>query len=814
MAKASPIISALNAGEWTKLLDGRTDIQGYPASSSVLENFIPSIQGPIIRRAGSRFVRTTKLGGASKVRLIPFVKSRNDALQLEFGDGYVRFYQGTFPVVSGTAQTITGVTLADPVVITSVGHGYSNGDEVLVRNVTGTFQLNNRWFIVSNATANTYELTTIHGEDVDGTDYTAYVSGGETDTPYEISSPYTAAQLEDSFGLDFVQSGDVLFITDRAGALEPRTLSRFGTVNWQFDTFDPDGGPWLPINATSTDIYSSAATGTVTLTASSSIFSAGDVGSLIRLDQENITATNVWETGTAYTAGDYVRSEGKEYVAATSGTSGTSIPAHTTGTVTDGGVEWTYTSSGYGIARITAQGGTTATATVLTRFPQTVIGSGNATTLWRKGAWSDANGYPTNVTFFRERLCFGGGQTVWMSVVGDFYNFAIDDFGEVLTESAITVDVQSSEANKIVGLTEGSALIVNTIGTEFTIDAQTTTTPLGPNNLRVIKQTSYGAAPIRPIRVGESVLFLQASQRKMRSMQFEFQVDNYVAPDVTVRAAEILGRGIVQMTRQEEPYQTIWGAREDGQLLSFAFDQNQQVRAWARHLLGGNGVVESVSSIPSDDGARDQVWVVVKRTINGGTRRYIEYLQAELGALDEQEDAMYADSMRTYDSVPTTTFYGFDHLEGETVGVLADGASIADKVVSNGRVIITEGAASVAQIGYRYKSIYQSNRIDAGAQDGTSQAKTKRITDCAWRVINSLGGEAGPSSDKLDEIRDLNYRQPATPMGSPPPLFTGDALLPWPGGYETDGYLRFETDAMYPVIIAAVLPQVVTQEAR
>lgn len=814
MAKASPIISALNAGEWTRLLDGRTDIQGYSASSSVLENFIPSIQGPIIRRAGSRFVRTTKLGGASKARLVPFIKARNDALQLEFGDGYVRFYQSTFPVVSGTAQTITGVTLADPVVITSTAHGYSDGAEVLVRNVSGTFQINNRWFIVSNSTANTYELTTIHGDDVDGTDYDAYVSGGETDTPYEISSPYTTDQLEDSFGLDFVQSGDVLFITDRAGVLAPRTLSRFGTVNWVFDTFDPDNGPWLPINGTSTSIYSDGDMGSVTLTASASIFSASDVGSLIRLDQENITATNVWVTSTGYTIGDYVRSEGREYVAATTGTSGTSIPAHTTGTVTDGGVEWTYVSSGYGIARITAQGGTTATATVLSTFPQTVIGSGNATTLWRKGAWSDANGYPTNVTFFRERLCFGGGQTVWMSVVGDFFNFAIDEFGEILTESAITVDVQSSEANEIVGLTEGSALIVNTIGTEFTIDAQTTTTPLGPNNLRVTKQTSYGAAPIRPIRVGESILFLQASQRKMRSMQFEFQVDNYVAPDVTVRAAEILGRGIVQMSRQEEPYQTIWGAREDGQLLSFAFDQNQQVRAWARHLIGGDGEVESVSTIPSGDGSRDQVWIIVKRTINGGERRYIEYLQPEFGALDAQEDATYADSMKTYDSVPATIFYGFDHLEGETVGVLADGAAIADKVVTNGRVEITEGSASVAQIGYRYKSTYQSNRIDAGAKDGTSQAKTKRITDCAWRVINTLGGDAGPSADKLDEIRDLNYRQPATPMGSPPPLFTGDALLSWPGGYETDGYLRFESDAMYPVIIAAVLPQVVTQEAR
>lgn len=818
MAKASPIINALNAGEWTALLDGRTDLAGYTASASVMENFIPSIQGPAIRRAGTKFVRPIKFNETNLSRLVPFVKSRSDALQIEFGDGYCRFFKNNAPVLTGTTATITGATQADPVVITtSAAHGYSNDDEVFITGVAGMTEINDRWFVVNNVTATTFELRTIHGTDVDGTGYTAYTSGGTSDEPYEIVSPYTNTQLDSEFGLDFVQSGDILYITDRDGLLAPRTLSRTSDTSWAFAEFEPDDGPWLDLNATSTTIYSSAATGSVTLTASTSIFSADDVGSLIRIDQEVITATDPWVTGTAYTAGNYVRSEGKEYKAATTGTSGTSIPAHTTGTVTDGGVEWEYISSGYGIARITAQGGTTATATVLTTFPQTLVGSGNASTFWRKGAWSDANGYPTNVTFFRERLIFGQGQSIHMSVVGGFDTFAIDEFGEILTESAITVDVQSSEANEIVGLTEGNALLVNTIGAEFSIDAQTTTAPLGPNNIRVSKQTSYGAAAIRPIRVGETVLFLQASQRKMRGIQYEFQVDNYVAPDLTVRAAEVLGTGIVQMARQEEPYQTIWAVRKDGVLLSFAFDQNQEVRAWARHPIGGttspNGV-ESVSVIPSSDGARDEVWVIVNRTINGGTRRYIEYIQPEYTSLDDQEDATYADSMLTYSGTATQTFYGFDHLEGETVSILSDGASIADKTVTDGEVVITEDAASVAQIGLSYTSVYQTNRIDFGAADGTSQAKTKRITDCAFRVINTLGGEAGPDTDNLDEIPDLNYRAPATPMGSPPPLVTGDVLLSWPGGYETNGYIRFETETMYPAIIAAIMPQVTTQENR
>ena len=70
MAKTSPIINALNAGEWSSLLDGRTDIEGYPASAFRMENFIPSIQGPAIRRAGTGFIRATKFNTTTKSRLV------------------------------------------------------------------------------------------------------------------------------------------------------------------------------------------------------------------------------------------------------------------------------------------------------------------------------------------------------------------------------------------------------------------------------------------------------------------------------------------------------------------------------------------------------------------------------------------------------------------------------------------------------------------------------------------------------------------------------------------------------------------------
>lgn len=817
MGKASPIINALNAGEWSPLLDGRTDLAGYSASASKMENFIPSIQGPAIKRGGTGFVRAVK-DSTDRTWLVPFVKARDTAYQIEFGDLYCRFYQDRSPVLNAVTKSITGITAANPPVVTSATHGYSDGQEIFISGVVGMTEINNRWFIVANKTAGTYELTTIHGDNVDGSAYTAYTSGGTSGTPYEIVSPYSAAALVNTAGelnIDYVQTGDILYITDRAGLLEPRKLSRTSATSWAFSTVQPDAGPWnaLP-TAGVASMYASAATGTITLTIVAGTFQASDVGSLYRLDQEIIISTQPWETSKSITAGDYRRSEGKEYKAATTGTTGTDIPAHTGGTVSDGGVDWDYVSPGYGIARITAQAGTTATATVLTTFPQTLIGSGNATTLFRSSAWSTNKGYPTCVTFFRERICYGHGQNLYFSNAGRFDDFSIDYFGEVLAESAITITVQSSQANEIVGLTEGNVLTVNTIGSEFIVTAPSTANPFGPNNVALSQQTAYGSRPIRPIRIGESVLFLQASGRKVRSMQFTFEVDNFTAPDMTVRAAHITIPSIIGWARQEEPYQTVWAIRSDGELLSFAFDQTQQVRAWARHLIAGtDAVVESVSVIPSPDGERDDVWLVVSRTINGGTYRYIEYIQTEYLTGDDQEDAKYGDSMLTYDSTAATTVYGFDHLEGETVGVLADGAATPDVVVSNGEVTIAE-AASVQQIGLRFTATYGMNRIDAGAGDGTSQAKTKRMTDVAFRVIETLGGSAGPSETNADDIPELNYRNPATLMGSPPALFTGDALLSWPGGYETDGRIYYMNDTMFPCTLAAIMPQIMTQEAR
>lgn len=820
MAKATPAVPAFNAGEWSPLLEGRIDLQGYTASCSTLENCIPTVQGPAERRPGTVYAREVK-DSSDRTWLVPFQRSRAVSYMIEFGDQYCRFFFNRSIVLTGSGNSITGITAANPAVVTTSGaHGYSNGQDVFVSGVVGMTEVNGRWFKVANPTSTTFELQTMFGTDLDATGYTAYSSGGTVDIPYEIASPYALADLTDADGmlaLDFVQSADVLYITHRGETYAPRKLTRTSSTSWAFSTLAPDTGPFLDANTTATTIYASAATGTITLTASSSIFNANHVGALIRVDQETITATDPWKASTSYTTADYVRSEGREYQAATTASSGTEPPIHTAGTVSDGGVEWDYVSPGYGIARITAQAGTTATATVLTTFPQTLVGSGNASTDWRFGAWSADNGYPGVVTFFKERLVFGQGQRVDMSRSASFEDFALDTFGQILKTDAVSFTVQSDTTDDIVGLTAGiGTLTIHTEGGEHVVSPLTTSEAFGPGNVSVDPATTYGSRPIRPIRVGEAILYIQSSGRKLREQTFDLSVETYVARDLMVRS-EHLAHGssrLVGMVRAEEPHQLMWLWTEAGTLICLTYDRTQEVRGFAPQAIGGSGVVESCGVIPSPDGSRDDLWLIVRRTINGATKRYVEYLSSGFETGDDVADAIYMDSAATYDSSAATMIRGADHLEGATVRILADGAAHPDKSISDGAFTLNLSSSTV-QAGLASAMRIATHRLEGGAADGTAQTKTKRITDVALRVLNTLGGEVGPDFTTMDQIPDLTYRAPATLMGSGESLVTGDVEVgSWPGGYETDGRLCYRNDTQFPATVIMMVPQVVVSEAR
>jgi len=159
MARVSTILTNFTSGEITPRLYGRVDAQLYNNSAKTLQNMFVFPQGGVTRRTGTQYSGTSKDGG--KVRLMPFEFSDEQAYVLEFGENYIRFFKDG-GILTEATKTITAITQANPAVVTSNSHGYSNGDRVFITGVVGMVELNNREFTVAGVSTNTFQLSGIN----------------------------------------------------------------------------------------------------------------------------------------------------------------------------------------------------------------------------------------------------------------------------------------------------------------------------------------------------------------------------------------------------------------------------------------------------------------------------------------------------------------------------------------------------------------------------------------------------------------------------------------------------------------------------
>lgn len=787
MPRAAPMLSSFNSGELSPNIEGRVDVTKYANGCKALENYIPLVQGPAKRRGGTKFVAEIK-DSTSRAWLVRFEFNTQQAYQLEFGHQYIRFYTNHGQVqVSGVSAWVTGTAY-------TVGNLRSNGGV-------------------------NYYCTTDHTSGVFATDLAAGKWYAMTGTIYEIPTPWTAADLTDSngmFGLRFVESNDIVYIVHQNYA--PRKLSRYGATDWRISTLIPTNGPFKTINTTATTVYASAQTGTgITVTASSSIFTASMVGSIFYIGQKSVLNVAQWEAGKAVALGARRRSNGLNYTALNAATTGGNKPIHTSGAVYDGdtGVQWQYEDSGWGYVKITGYtSGTVVTADVIKPIPFYAVTAGNATANWAFGAWSDVEGWPSQVTFYKERLTFGRGQNVWMSVSGDYENFASkDDSNEVSATQAISLTLQSDKVNNLQWFASADSLICGTAGGEFAIQPITTNQPFGPENCTAPTISVYGSRSVVPVRIGDAILFVQRSGLKLRDVVYDYLSNKYQSFDQNVFADHVTKDGILQMVFQQEPYSVVWGVRSDGQLVAMTYSREQYEAApfggWHRHPLGGTNVfVESLSVIPSPAGDRDELWMIVRRTINGSTKRYIEYMVPEYRDTDAQADAFYVDCGATYSGPPATTISGLTWLEGQTVSVLADGAVQPNRTVTGGAITLDLSASKV-QVGLPCPAKLQTMRLNAGAGDGTSQGKTSRINSVSIRFVSSLGLKVGRTFSAMDEI---DFRTVADGMNAPPALFSGDKRVDFNGDYSNDPWVCIEQDDPLPSTIVGIMPIVSTYD--
>ena len=752
MARVAAQLTNFTGGEFSPRLEGRNDLSKYTSACKTLENFVIYPHGSAARRSGTQFVAEVK-DSAAKTRLIPFEFSTTQTYMMEFGNQYIRFYKDNGAILEGDV-TISGATQANPVVITATGHSYSNGDEIEISGVVGMTKLNGKRYLVANKTTNTFEITDIDGNNIDGSGFTAYTSGGVANRVYEISTPYLTAEL---FDLKFAQSADVMYITHPNHEVEK--LSRTGHTSWTLTDVEFTDGPYLDDNITATTLNPGSHTvGTgVSVVASATTginggsgFLATDVGRLIRFRD--------------------------------------------------------------GYMKVTARADTTNITVEIIED----LGSSTASTDFALGSFSDTTGHPTCVTFFEQRLVFAGTtdqpQTVFFSKSGDYENMNENRGGTIADDDAIIYTIASNQVNAIRFMTATRTLIIGTAGGEFTVSGGGTDVAITPTNILIKKQSNHGAANLDAVSAGNATLFVQRAKRKVRELAYNFDVDGYLAPDMTILAEHITEGGVTQMAYQQEPNSILWMVRNDGQLIGFTYQRDQQVTAWHRHIFGGvfgsgNAVCESVSVIPTDDNEY-QVYVIIKRTINSVTRRYVEYLNNF--DFDETDDTTFnfLDSQLNYDGSATTTISGLDHLEGQSVSILADGATHPDKTVSSGSITLDRSSTKV-KVGLSYTSLLQTMRLDAGSQDGTSQGRTKRIFDVTIRMYESIGVEVGPDLNNMERIP---FRSSADDMDSGLGVFTGDKEVEFRGNYETDGFVFVRQTQPLPLTILSLYPKLQTND--
>lgn len=512
------------------------------------------------------------------------------------------------------------------------------------------------------------------------------------------SSPGTPVEIAtpyaeaDLFDIHYTQSFDTLYLFHQD--YQTRKITRSSHTSWAIAAVAFTGGPFRDqIPSTGITVTPSVTTGTGTLTASAALFTVDHVGAL-------------WEITHGSTTG-YVQITG-------------------------------FTSS-----------------TLVNITVKTTLGGTTATSEWREGMWSNERGYPATGVIFEQRLVAGGSpdnpQTFAGSVSGDYENMTAgtaDDDSFVFT-------LGSQQSSTIRWMSPIQALLIGTSTTLFKVFGGDNA-GVTPTNVYVRAQSVTGSARVMPVLADKYTLFVQRSKKKVYQSKYDFGSDSYDADDMMLLSDHLGTTGITEMTYAGDPDFLVWAIRGDGIPMTLTHLPRQNIFAWFRHPESdANDAVESACTIPAPSGDKDQTWMVVKRVIDGATKRYIEYL----------DDTVLTDSALTYSGVATTSVSGLAHLNGRTVNIVGDGAVYPSQVVSGGTVTLNGPAAEEIEVGLPYTSTVIPVRPEAQTSDGTTLGRPRRVGPVRLQFYQTLGAKF--------ENEEIEFRSGSDPMDSAPPAFTG-----------------------------------------
>ena len=646
-------------GELSPEMFGRIDDQKFQTGAAKMRNFIALPQGPAVNRPGTKFVREVK-DSTKKTRLISFTYSTTQTMVLEFGEGYIRFHTQGETLLAGTGAAYNGAT---PYVVGDmVSYGGSNYYCILAS--TGNLPTNvTYWFLISSPA-------------------------------YEIPSPYLEADL---FDIHHVQSSDVLTLVHPNYA--PRELRRLGATQWTLTSIS-----FVPAVSSPTGVAVVASFGERFNIVSISLASPGSI--VCSSAHQFVKGDSVYISGvggmTQLTTGFYVvNSEGTAALTVKDYTTG--VPVNTTtytpytsggkieyGTkifdilnyyvvtaIAANGVDESLASSSVSVTNNLYVNGAFNTITWSTvagaiRYNIYKIQSGlygyigqtqalsftddniapdmGITTPVVETVFNSANNYPGAVSYFEQRRVFAGTtyapQQLWMTRSGTesdmSYHLPVKD------DDRISFKVASREANTIRHIVPLQQLMLLTSAAEWRV-SPVNSDAITPTTISVRPQSYIGANNVQPSIINNSMVYCAARGGHIRELGYSWQSNGYITGDLSLRAAHLFDNyEISDMCYSKSPHPIIWFISSTGYLLGLTYVPEQQIGAW--HWHDTDGTFESCANVA--EGAEDHVYVVVKRTVNGNSVRYVERMSSS--AFDSLDDCFFVDSGLTYDGNNTT----------------------------------------------------------------------------------------------------------------------------------------------------------------
>lgn len=528
---------------------------------------------------------------------------------------------------------------------------------------------------------------------------------------YTLDTTFSEEMYEDIYT---AQLSDLLLMV--SNKMFPKQLKRNNDASWELKDIEFYDGPYGETNTTNTKLYCSEKTGDVNLNATANVFSEDDVGRHWRLRSED-----GWAWGIC-----------TEYVNARQ-------------------------------LKITVKEGEMPISPYQTK-------------LWKKGLFSKSSNFPSVICLFANRLWLGGFKDnsvlVVASKTGDFFNFAPADIGTtaIAENNSVLFNLSTSgvsDVQFIAGSDKG--LDIGTSGGIWVIDASGGY--VNQSSFASLKN-SQGAANVKPVVTGPSVIYVQRSGKKIMDIQYSFTEDGYNAPELSLYNRDYMNNGIKYIEYQQDPISCVWCLDNKGNVFTLNYDKSQSVSAWIKQDYSGE--VESLTIIPSLDGSSEDIWLSVKRTINGEDKRYIEYMPSwEEMYYVERNKLVYCDCafIQEYEE-KTNVLTGLERLNGKEVSVLGDGNYIGSFVVNNGSIELAKGVeVSVAVVGIVEQFKIATIDKNYGFTNGTTLHRKKEISGIKIGLLDSLGGEY--TIDNSNKYYPIVFFDSSVNLDTNVPLFTG-----------------------------------------